>query len=156
MTNIKDHLSYNPKTGTFIWINPLSPRVRKGSAASYVDKDGYKGLRYKGKYYRGHRLAYWWMTGEWPKAIDHVNGNKQDNSFTNLRPATARQNLQNQRKPRSDNTSGFLGVCYHAGKYEAFIGDCDKTYYLGRYPTGEEAHQAYLVAKRKLHEYDTL
>jgi hypothetical protein len=156
MTNIKDHLSYDPETGIFVWTHPLSNRVKQGAVATYIDKDGYCGLRFNKKYYRAHRLAYWWLVGVWPKAIDHINGDKQDNRFVNLRAASYQQNNQNKTKPRSDNTTGWLGVCFNAGRYVAYIGHENKTYYLGRFISGEEAHQAYVLSKRKLHEYGTL
>lgn len=64
-------------------------------------------------------------------------------------------NMQNQRRARSDNkSSDYLGVSLHkrTGTYTAHIQKGAQQKNLGYFKTQEEAHQAYLDAKRKLHE----
>jgi hypothetical protein len=66
-------------------------------------------------------------------------------------------NLQNQRKPRSDNALGLLGVIQaSATRFVAQINTGPGSKYIGSFLTAEEAHQAYLSAKRRLHEGNTL
>ena len=62
-----------------------------------------------------HRLAYFLVTGQQPPAIDHVNGNRLDNRWMNLRAATIRENSYNTGR-RADNTSGYKGVSWSAQK----------------------------------------
>lgn len=91
------------------------------------------------------------MTGEWPPdEIDHINGVRDDNRWVNLRIATRGQNLCNARR-RSDNTSGYKGVCWDAnkGKWLASITINRKNKFLGHYETPEAGHEAYFVAARE-------
>jgi hypothetical protein len=54
--------------------------------------------------------------------VDHKNHDTLDNRRKNLRVCTPRQNMLNRRK-RSDNTSGFIGVRWHSitQKWQAYI-----------------------------------
>ena len=61
--------------------------------------------------YLAHRLAWFYMTGEWPKEIDHINGSKVDNRFSNLRVASRAQNEANKRV-RRDSFTGIKGVSW--------------------------------------------
>jgi hypothetical protein len=93
------------------------------------------------------------MTGSWPKEdIDHIDGNKLNNSWSNLRSALHQQNQCNIKR-RSDNTSGFKGVSFHAGagKWMAMVMKDSKSHYLGLYETPEAAHAAYCKAAADLH-----
>jgi len=96
------------------------------------------------------------MCGEWPSEIDHINGDKSDNSYRNLREVSRGENMQNKRKAHRNNKTGFLGVAREAGKYRARIRVCGKNRSLGMYDTPQQAHQAYLAAKRELHEGCTI
>ena len=59
-----------------------------------------------------HRLAWFYMTGEWPKNhIDHVNGLEGDNRWCNLREATNSENMLN-RKMNKNNKTGVKGVSF--------------------------------------------
>lgn len=106
-------VTYYPDTGIFVW------RVQRRKAPvgkTIGSKDyarGYWTARIDYKRYYLHRLAWFYMTGEWPKdEIDHINQNKSDNRWCNLREATTKQNLENGPK-RKNNTSGAIGVTWH-------------------------------------------
>ena len=104
-----------------------------------------------------HRLAFLYMTGRFPKVdVDHEDTIKHHNWWSNLREATRSQNMQNQRKSQLNNKLGLLGVHSQNGKFIAQIGINGKQTYIGNFNTPEEAHIAYLNAKRELHEYNTL
>jgi len=101
-----------------------------------------------------HRIIWALVTGRWPEAqIDHINGIGSDNRWINLREATPSENGQNRVRLPLNNTSGFLGVSQHKGKWQAHIGFNNHKYGLGRFNTPEEAHAAYLGAKRVLHTF---
>ncbi len=145
-------LRYIPWTGKFHWAVPR-PKVRVGAEAGYVDKKGYVVIELGGREYFAHRLAWFYQMGEWPpKQIDHIDRNKSNNVFSNLRIAT---NGQNQANAPHRNKTGFKGVNYHAWvrdrPYEAKITANKKVVYLGSYATAEEAHAAYCEAAKRIH-----
>ena len=150
---LKATLDYDPATGVFAWkISPVS-FIRAGQVAGYIRADGYVLIARKRKPYFAHRLAWLYMTGEWPKHnIDHINGNQSDNRFENLRDVTQSMNIQNQRKARGE--SGFLGVSRYAGLLENWVANISvngKNVPLGVFDSPEKAHQEYLKAKRLHH-----
>jgi hypothetical protein len=49
-----------------------------------------------------------------------------------------------------------MGVIFFQNKWRANITHSGKTHWLGDFATPEEAHQAYLTAKRKFHAACTL
>ena len=151
---LKKVLNYNPDTGDFTWLNPTSFRVQVGDIAGYHHKtqDGkvYIQTSIDGVKHYGHRLAWFYMTGEFPAGqIDHINGDGTDNRWSNLRSVTHAANSKNQ-KLRSTNTSGVTGVYWAEarGKWCASITVEGKTISLGRHDTIEEAKEARLKAER--------
>lgn len=109
-------LDYDPDTGIFVWkrsrYNGL-PKV--GAEAGNYQADGYVRIQIKDDKFLAHRLAWFYMTGEWPKAvIDHIHG--KSNAFRNLREATARQNIWNT-AGRKNGTSKWKGVSYDPSPY---------------------------------------
>lgn len=160
---IKNKLNYNIETGQFTWrLNVGSHgRIKSGTIAGNPFDNGYWQIKLNGKHYQAHRLAWAYVTGEWPKNhIDHINGIKNDNRFCNLRDVSISINAQNQRKPRTDNKCGFLGVFCHQTKtktsWRARIKINGKAVHIGLFKTPELAHEAYLSAKRKYHEGCTI
>ncbi len=149
-------LEYFPRTGVFIWR--VAPRrgIRAGSrAGSRVKRDGYRYIGIKGKIYLEHRLAWKYVTGDWPAhEVDHRNRKRDDNRWKNLREATDIQQRQNQSLGKNNKT-GFLGVRLHrCGKYEANIGVGNISKYLGLFDTAEAASRAYKKAKKALHTFN--
>jgi hypothetical protein len=132
---------------------------RAGDVAGCINNTGYRQIMINGKRYCTHRLVWMYVHGSFPvDMLDHIDGDKLNNRINNLREATCQQNMQNQTKPRSGNTSGFLGVHWYKRdkKFKAQIKISGKSKYLGCFETAEEAHQAYLTAKRQLHTYCTI
>ena len=150
---LKNALNYDANTGVFIWKTRPSKAVKVGDVAGCVEKRiGYVTIGIAKRIYKAHRLAWLYAYSEWPKGlIDHINGNKADNRIANLRDVFADGNSQNIRKPNRRNKSGFMGVIFFQKKWRASITVSGKTKWLGDYATPEEAHQVYLVAKRKYH-----
>lgn len=153
---LNDVLRYDHETGDF-WWKSTAPNKMAGKLANAKDKLGYVCIRFKGKMYKAHRIALYFWTGVWPTGdVDHINGLPNDNRICNLREVSHSVNLQNQRKARSDNQSGFLGVSPNGNKWRAEIRVDGKKVNLGTYVTPQEAHQAYVKAKREMHEGATL
>lgn len=132
---------YDPEVGVF---------TRKSTGKSYLPgKSRYISIEIDGRMYAVHRLAWLYMTGRWPIAdIDHINLNRHDNRFCNLREATRSQNLAN-RKALAANTTGFKGVSKCGRKYTACISVNGRNRGLGVFETAEEAHEAYRSAAIK-------
>lgn len=107
-----------------------------------------------GKSYMAHRVAYFLATGEDPygKVIDHINGDKSDNRFSNLRLVSHKDNVQNIKKYSRNSASGILGAhLMPNGRYRAEICVNGKQMRLGSFSTAEEAHARYLEAKDMYH-----
>jgi len=159
-SELKENLHYNPETGFFTWIKVSKyGGVKNGDLAGTLSAEGYIVIKIDKTLYKAHRLAWLYMTGEMPTHfIDHINGDRADNRFENLRQATWKENAHNQRKPQKNNKSGFLGVTYCAPlqKFKSTITNNKKLKHLGYFATPEEAHQAYLEAKRKIHDFCTI
>lgn len=147
---LKENLHYNPETGIFIWAKSKT-KVKKGEIAGYTDCKGYRAIGINRKLYRSHRLAWLYMTGELPIChIDHINGVKDDNSFLNLRDATASQNNQNKSITRK-NKSGFKGVCWSKTN-KAWRAECTKdgkNHHLGWFASAHLASIAYQEFAKK-------
>jgi hypothetical protein len=84
--------------------------------------------------------------------VDHINTNKLDNRRENLRVCTRQQNNCNTNK-RSDNKSGFKGVCFEKRrqKFVARIRIDGKLKHLGYFATAAAAHEEYKIAAVKYH-----
>lgn len=148
LEEFKKYLSYDPITGFFT-------NLKTGRITGFKNNKGYVLIRIEEKTYRAHRVAWLYMTGEWPvNEIDHDNRVRHDNRFGNLKEATKFENMQNM-SINSNNSSGFRGVTFHKGeqKWMSRIGVGRKTIQLGYFATAELASKAYEEAKLKYHCY---
>lgn len=144
-------LHYDPETGVFRWLVATGRRVKAGQEAGCLMPSGYVGIRIDNRRYMAHRLAWLYMTGEWPTGeIDHINGRRTINEWRNLRVATSAENKANARTP-SHNTSGHKGVTFHKrrGKWAAQIHVNGKHIALGLFDNKEDAAAAYWRAARE-------
>jgi len=84
------------------------------------------------------------------ETIDHIDNNPLNNQRSNLRFCSPSQNQHNS-KVRSDNKTGYKGVCTHGKSFRAKIYFNGKVIYLGTRSTPEEAYELYKEASKKYH-----
>lgn len=151
---LRSLLRYDPETGEFRWIARDGKKAWNtkyaGKLAGFnwtVGAICYRSIRIFDWPFLGHRLAWLYMTGEWPAGgIDHRDGDGLNNRWANLREASKVENAGNVRA-KSRNTSGFKGVSQKSnGRYRASIQSHGKWRHLGTFVTAEEAHSAYAAA----------
>lgn len=143
---LKSCLSYDPETGQFTWLVRLSNYTVVGDIAGSIDSYGYVQIKLFGISYKAHRLAWFYMTGWWPKdQIDHKNRIRHDNKWLNLREASQTENSQNQSVSFS-KTNELKGAYEHKGMWMSTIMVFGNKIDLGYFGTAEEAHAAYVKA----------
>ena len=148
---------YDADTGQFIWRKPRQG-TSVGAIAGCVITNRTTGRQYihigvNGDHHLAHRLAWFYVHGEWPaNDIDHIDGDGLNNRLENLRQATRSENCWN-RGAQSTNTSGYKGVCWHKNrnKWVASITADGRQKHLGYFKTPELAYAAYCDAAVILH-----
>ncbi len=164
---LHERLLYQPETGILIW----KPRPREhfdsergfnmwnskfsGMEAGSLTKANYVSIMIDWVAYEAHRIIWKMNTGEDPgKFIDHKDGRKYHNAWSNLRKATYFENNQNSRA-RADKKCKLKGVAFYKTKsdikFQSAIQAFGVKHYLGIFDTEEEAHKAYEKASKKLH-----
>lgn len=153
MVRLREVLRYDEASGLFTWLVSNSNCVLVGAEAGRrLNSNGYKEIQIDGRLYKAHRLAWLYVYGVWPDQIDHMNGDREDNRIVNLRSVSSVLNTHNQLSPHKNNRSGFLGVSIRPnGKFQADIRVGGKKRHLGSFSRPEDAHAAYVEAKRKFH-----
>nr|WP_182312330.1 HNH endonuclease [Comamonas testosteroni] len=137
--------NYDPETGLFTRKN--------GTKAGTLSHHGYMRMKIDDKSYAIHRLAWLYMTGNMPvTSIDHVDGDKLNNRFSNLREANRSQNNQNGRaaKRKIDLPRGVC-ISHPSGRFKASISLGNKRRHLGTFNTPAEASEFYQLAADMLH-----
>lgn len=153
-------LRYDPETGNFYWLGNRRGGVRAGDIAGSKNTHGYIVIVHKMKTYLAHRLAFVFMQGKYPdKHVDHIDGNKTNNKWANLRLATNAENMQN-RLANSNSLTKKVGVskygssCRAKKQWRAKIVVNGKPIHLGSFYSEDEAAQAYAEAKKKYHTFN--
>lgn len=156
---LRELFTYNQETGVFTRRSRTSNRVKEGDVAGSLRPNGYIAFRVDSSLQYAHRMAVLYMTGEMPLVcVDHINHDKTDNRWCNLRSVSVSVNQQNRRAAQSNSISGLLGVHWYAprGTWAARIGIGGKDKVLGYFKDPNDAHKAYIEAKRALHAGNTL
>ena len=90
-------LWYVPDWGSFF---------RNGKRVDAIAGGGYRTVHYKGKTVSAHRLAFRFISGEFPdNDVDHKDRNRCNNIWSNLRESTRKCNLEN-----TERNNPFIGV----------------------------------------------
>jgi len=116
--------------------------------------NGYKRVNIGNKNYYAHRVIYYIHNQDWniddtkrDNSIDHIDGNRQNNSIENLRVVTNSQNGWN-------TYHRYVKGYYWHKPSKKFVADIyvnNKVIHLGRFDLAEDAHNAYLDAKKIYH-----
>jgi hypothetical protein len=139
-------LEYIPGTGQFLWKEGAVWNRSPGEEAGYRKPDGYKTYKIFGQTYFGQQLAWFYMFGVWPsEEIDHINHDRADNRFLNLRPASDAQNARNRVARRGRRLPTGVERIRGCGRFRARIGHK----HLGMFDKPEDAHLSYMVAARE-------
>ena len=153
---LRQVLHYDPETGVFTWKERISIRIVVGKVAGVLMKRGYITIGVDGKHHYAHRLAWLYMTGEWPpRTIDHRDRVRTNNRWKNLRLDPDNLNSHNE-GTRRNNTSGVPGVNWdkRRGCWVAKICIKRKQIYLGSFGLDlEAAAAAHRAAKDRLHPF---
>lgn len=164
----KAYFNYIPDTGELLFkerpASEFSPAChakhmkRIGLPAGAPNVQGYGKVHMDGTYYSAHRIAWLIMTGEWAPypeyEIDHINRDRGDNRWANLRKVSKSENQRNA-NGRVNNTSGIHGVNWKRrtdddGRWVARIWNGPRHVYLGQFKTLHEAAIARIAAERVL------
>jgi hypothetical protein len=152
---VKEMLHYDPETGIFRWRFSVARRVKPWDVAGTLSR-GYITIRTKDFRARAHRLAWFYMTGKWPRyEIDHKDRVKSNNAWSNLRDVTRKQNMENQSLSKK-NTSGFRGVSWNKErqKWNAYLKHNKKRVSIGYFATAEDAGKAAAAKRAELFTHD--
>lgn len=156
---LKELFHYDPETGIFTRRVRTSRSTRQGETLQpSPGKRGYVRFSVDYHLHMGHRLAWLYMEGEWPaEDIDHVDRNRANNAWRNLRLSTMKQNRENT-GTQANNTSGFRGVSWFrpSGKWWARIGHNGRRVSLGHYSDLISAVAARMAAERAMYTHSPL
>lgn len=152
---LKKALSYNPESGEFTWIKRISIRINVGDIAGVIHPHGYRYITLFGERYKASRLAWLYMTGEWPiNQIDHINRDRLDDRFCNLREVTNAQNQHNRSLNKQGTITGIQGVYFtNNNTYMARLKHKGKYVFRKNFKTLEEAQDAIIEARKKYHTH---
>tara|TARA_R110000822_G_scaffold15369_22_gene53058 strand:- start:303 stop:773 length:471 start_codon:yes stop_codon:yes gene_type:complete len=144
-------LRYDLISGKFYWkVNGRGNDIRIGKYAGCKDLGGYVRVNVDGKSYNRSRLAWLYIKGSLPtKCIDHIDGNRANDTWSNLREVSMTDNNRNKAK-YSNNKSGVTGVSFNkkSSIWVATISLDGKQKILGCFKDKDEAIYARLDAEK--------
>ena len=133
--DFKSSFSYDKESPTFlVWnryvycCNPPHILKHPGAIAGGIDKrDNYSRVYLDGKSYLAHRIIWILHNGKISEdcEIDHIDGNRRNNTIENLREVPRVLNSRNQ-KMQKNNSSGVNGVSLKNN-------GCGNFYYVARW-----------------------
>lgn len=145
---LKQLLDYHPESGMF---RHKTGNARFGSVAGKINEKGHRRIMIDTKLWYAHRLAWMYVHGAYPIGIiDHLNGDPDDNRIANLREVESWENSANIRRHHAATQSGMVGVTPNGNGWMAQISHRSQVFYLGTYPTKEEAHSKFIEARKIL------
>lgn len=123
--------------------------VVSGQPLKLYEAGWYHVVRIENQRLAAHRVAYALFHGKWPEGVvDHIDGNRKNNSRVNLRECTPAQNAMNVRRTRT--TGAPQGTYGDNGRFFARTQHKGVLYRKGPYSTLGEAHAAYAALCNEL------
>jgi HNH endonuclease len=117
---LRELLSYDPTTGQWTWLVTRGSTAPAGSIAGTIYSNGYRYITIDYRRYFSSRLAFLYMTGEWPQhEVDHIDRCSSNDKWDNLRPATRSENNANL---RSNVVIEFNGKKQHQAAWARELG----------------------------------
>lgn len=143
-------LEYSPDTGDITW-RQREDRDKAwnahyaGKTAGCNSGNGYLQIRFDGKGYRYHRIAWALHHGEDPgdSLIDHADGDPLNNRISNLRLATRTDNQRNSKRHEGARWPKGVKLVRSRQRFIAQIRVNGRRLQSPYYRTPEEAHEAY-------------
>ncbi|WP_414704508.1 HNH endonuclease [Pseudomonas sp. UBA4102] len=150
LDHLQELLTVDPTSPSGLRWKQARCGVKAGSkAGSLCTSTGYWVVGIDGQSYGAHRIVYAMTQSEIPEGfyVDHIDGNRQNNSATNLRLATPSENQWNSRT-RCDRKSGLpKNISSHGNGYQAKLMQFGK--YHTYYSTSLVSCITWLGAKRQ-------
>lgn len=147
MEHVREYLKLDSSSPTGLrWIKSPGKKCPVNTPAfTAISVQGYRVGRLKGKLLRAHRVIWYLTYGTVPELLDHIDGDRLNNSLDNLREVTSIQNSHNMSKAK--------GYTFNkqAKKWQAQLTVNYKHIVVGLYETEAEARSAYVAAKKIHH-----
>jgi len=145
------HELFEYRDGELIWRAGRG-RIVAGATAGPSSEDKYRKITINHSGYYAHRLIFLMHHGYLPKNVDHIDGDKHNNRIDNLREATIAENGWNA-GISATNTSGYKGVSFNKTKrkWQVQVAKKGQRYHGGYHDTAEEANEAAIALREKLH-----
>lgn len=141
---VQELFDYDPDTGEVKRKVGVTNNAKKGSIVGWLNGEGYFNVKIHKTSYKLHRVIWLYVYGSWPTGvIDHVNRDKTDNRFCNLRDTTVQTNNINK-GVRKDSKTGVPNVTWRE-RDQLFYAACKrdgKQNYLGSFNNVEDAAKA--------------
>lgn len=145
---LQKELVYDLSTGEFHRRIARCNRVEIGDLVGTLDSHGYLQIRVSGRLYLGNRLAWLYMTGDWPPLdIEHRDNVRSNNRWHNLRLTTRVRNGMN-RRCRKDSLTKMKNImqCGEGGRYRVRVSVGRRRVHVGYFDTLKEAEEAHVRA----------
>lgn len=113
-TYVDEWVRYEPLTGRFFWKKSSRRGHRQeGKETALTYSDGYWLIKLNRTLYRAHRIAFLIMEDYLPDVVDHIDRDRSNNKWENLRDVSQSVNCFNRNLDKRNKT-GVTGVYYYA------------------------------------------
>ena len=143
---VQKFFEYDPISGELTRRLPTSNNYA-GEVVGALKNTGYLSVGFGDKEYLVHRLIWLYMKGCLPDQVDHINHNRLDNRWCNLREVNNTDNTKNTSISRNSTTK-INGVSFMKArnKYRATVMVNRKQIHLGLFEDINDAIKARKVA----------